>query len=207
MFWKSKDKEQVKLSRPRDLPEIIKKKIESNQMIDAGTLPFLKAVVKNNGKGEKAFDILIFDPSDAEARNIKIENYDTLKANPKLIMAEGSYNESDKTVDLSATQAIPKIKFFTENEIQKQIEALSTQGSEIFFFVNAGTGSGGPLGRGCVVVRVNTSVEGKKIKKFGIYGDSVVDMQPTKRETKIFDSDKSMEVAKWIATSHKARFC
>jgi hypothetical protein len=207
MFWKSKEKEQTKLSRPRDLPEIVKKQIESNRILDTDSLPFLKATVKQDGKGEKSFDILIYDPSDAEARGVKVDNYDSLKANPQLIMAEGFYNESDKKVELVTKQDISKNKFFTEDEIQKQIEGLTTPGSSVFFFVNAGTGSGGPLGRGCAIVKLNAPVEGKKIKKYGIYGASVVDMLPTNTENKIFDSDKPKDIMKWIATSHKPRFC
>jgi hypothetical protein len=207
MFWKSKDKDQQKASKPRDIPDIVKKKIESTQMVDAGSLPFLKAVVKNSAQGEKIFDIIIFDPNDADAREIKVVNYDSLLANPQLIMVEGSYNESAKTADLVAKQDIKKIKFFTEDEITKQIEGLTAPGSSVFFFTNAGTGSGGPLGRGCAIVKVNTPVEGKNIKKYGIYGAAVIDMQPAKNESKIFDSDNAKEVAKWIATSHKPRFC
>lgn len=206
MFWK-KDKDQKKLSRPRDIPEFVKKYIESNQLVDAGTLPFLKVVVKSSENGVKSSEIYVFDPSDAEAREIKVDNYDSLKANPLLVMLEGSMNESEKKVNLVAKKEIPKVKFYTEDEIQQQIEGLKTPGSSIFFYVNAGTGAGGPLGRGCAIVKLNASENGKKVKKYGVYGASVIDMQPLKNESKIYDSDKSKEVAKWIATSHKPRFC
>jgi hypothetical protein len=205
MFWK-KDKDQKKLSRPRELPEFVKKYIEANQFVDVASLPFLKVVVKASENGNKNSEIIVYDPSDAEAREIKVENYESIKANPALIMLEGSVNESEKKVNLAAKKNIPKIKFYTEDEIVQQIEGLKTPNSSIYFFVNAGTGSGGPLGRGCAIVKLN-SENGKKVKKYGIYGASVIDMQPSKNESKIFDSDKSKEVAKWIATSHKPRFC
>ena len=204
MFWK-KDKDQTKQARPRDLPDFVKKYVESKQLVDNGCLSFLKVVVKPGESGVK--NIYIFDPSDAEAREIKVENYDSLTANPALIMLEGSMNEAEKKVDLAAKQAIPKIKFFTEDEIQQQIEGLKDPGSSVFFFVNAGTGSGGPLGRGCAIVKVNASADGKKIKKYSVYGASVIDMHPAKNESKIYDSDKPKDIAKWVATSHKERFC
>jgi hypothetical protein len=204
MFWKRKDS---KLSGPRDIPEPVKKYIESAQMVDPSILPFLKTVTKTGDKGEKTFDVFIFDPSDAEAREIKVSNYDSVKQNPDLIIAEGTYDESTKKVQLTPKKAIPKIKLFTPEEIQSQIEGLNNPGSSVFFFVNAGTGAGGPLGRGAAVIKLNPTVDGKKPKKYGIYGTSIVNMQPTKNETKIWDSDKAGEVAKWVAASHAPRFC
>lgn len=204
MFWnKNKDK----LAGPKDIPDAVKKKIESTQMIDSGILPFLKVVMKANEKNPKIINISIFDPGEAEAREIKTQNYDTIRSVPNMVIAEGTLDETSKSVELSSKRAIPKMKFFTEDEIFQQIDALKDPGSSVFFFVNAGTGAGGPLGRGCAIVKVNASENGKKVKKYAVYGASVIDMQPTKNESKIFDSDKSKEVAKWIASSHKARFC
>jgi hypothetical protein len=204
MFWnKNKDK----LAGPKDIPDAVKKKIESTQMIDSTILPFLKMVMKNNEKNQNVKDILIYDPGEAEAREIKVQNYDTIKAIPSMIIAEGTLDESSKSAEITNKRTIPKVKFFTDQEILQQIEGLKDPGSSVFFFVNAGTGAGGPLGRGCAVVRVNNSSDGKKVKKYAIYGSSVIDMQPAKNESKIFDSDKASEVAKWISSSHKARFC
>jgi hypothetical protein len=208
MFWKrNKDAQGAKLSGPRDIPESVKKFLVSNKMVDEETVPFLKAVIKNKENSDKAFDIRIFDPSDAEAREIKVQNYDTLNANPALIIAEGSYDDSQKKVELNSLRVIPKMKFFTYDEILKQIEGLKDPGSSVFFYTNAGTGVGGPLGRGAALIKVNYPEEKKKIKKYGILGVCIVDGKPTQREDKIFDSDKPEEVAKWVSESHKTRFC
>jgi hypothetical protein len=204
MFW---NKKKDKLAGPKDIPEAVKKKIESTQMIDSGILPFLKVVMKGNEKNLRISDILIFDPGEAEAMEIKIQNYETIKSNPNMVIAEGTLDETSKSVELASKRAIQKVKYFTEDEIFQQIEGLKDPGSSVFFFVNAGTGAGGPLGRGCAIVKVNAGENGKKVKKYAVYGASVIDMQPTKNESKIFDSDKSKEVAKWIASSHKPRFC
>jgi len=210
VFWKRSNKEEskgAKLPGPRDVPEIAKKYIASNQMIDPGILPFLKAVTKPSAQEEKMTDIAIFDPSDAEARGVKVQNYDSLQSNPEMIIAEGHYSEIDKKVELTAKKAIPKVRLFTEAEILEQVEALKEPGSSVFFFMNAGTGVGGPLGRGAAVIRLNAPVAGKKVPKYAVYGASVVDMAPTKTETKIWDSDKAKDVAKWVANAQKPRFC
>ena len=209
MFWKRGGTEQkeAKLSAPKDINETVKKYIASVQMIDSGMLPFLKQVVKISEKGDKVSDIYIFDPLDAEARGIKVQNYDTVKANPDLIIAEGWFNEAEKKSELTHKKAIPKIKFFTDDEILQQIEGLKEPDSSVFFYVNAGTGVGGPLGRGAAVIRLNARSEGKKTKKYSIFGANIVDMQPTKSVSKIYDSDKAKEIAKWVSNSHKPRFC
>jgi|WetSurMetagenome_2_1015567.scaffolds.fasta_scaffold341448_2 hypothetical protein len=209
MFWKRNEKDQkgAKLSGPKDIPEIIKKYLAANPIIDAGIVPFLKIVVKSSEKGEKVNDVLIFDPSDADAREIKVQNFDSLKENPDMIIAEGWFDESAKKAELSPRKSVSKIKFYTQDEILKQIQGLKEPGSSVFFFTNAGAGAGGPLGRGAALVRVNPLAEGKKQKKYSVYGVCVVNMQPTSKENKIFESDKPAEIAKWISDSHKPRFC
>ena len=208
MFWKrNKDGQAAKQSGPRDIPESVKKYLIANKMVDEETVPFLKTVIKNKENSEKAFDIRIFDPADAEARVVKVQNYDTLNSNPALTIAEGWYDDSAKKVELNANRIIPKMKFSSYDEILKQIEGLKDPGSSVFFYTNAGAGVGGPLGRGAALIKVNYPEDKKKTKKYGIFGVCVVDGKPTQREVKIFDSDKASEIAKWVSESHKARFC
>jgi hypothetical protein len=208
MFWKKSDKDQkgTKLSGPKDIPEYVKKQITATKMVDAETLPFLKQVVKMR-EDNKIADVIIFDPAEAEAAELEKQNYDTIKAVPDLIVAEGWLNEFEKKVELTVKKSAQKIKFFTEQEILQQVEGLKDPGSSVFFYSNAGSGAGGPLGRGCVIIKLNADADGKKIKKYSIYAASVINMEPCKREVKIFDSDKSKEIAKWVVNSHKPRFC
>jgi hypothetical protein len=208
MFWKrNKEGQTARMSGPRDIPESVKKYLIANKMIDEETIPFLKAVVKGRENNDKATDIRIFDPSDAEARDVKVQNYDTLNGDSPLVIAEGYYDDSAKKVELNAKRIIPKIKFYSYDEILKQIMGLKDPGSSVFFYTNAGTGVGGPLGRGAAVIKVNTPEPNKKTKKYGVYGVGIVDGKPTLREDKIWDSDKPEEIAKWVADSHKPRFC
>jgi hypothetical protein len=153
------------------------------------------------------YDVFIYDPSDASARGITVHNYDTLKENPDLIIAEGWLDEVAKKTELLLIKAIPKIKFLTYDEILKQIEGLTEPGSSVFFYTNAGNGLGGPLGRGATLIRLNVPVEGKKTKKYGAYNVNVIDMQPGKNENKIYDTNRADELAKWTFATHKPRFC
>jgi len=209
MFWKrnQKGQEEHKLSGPRAIPRPVEKYLAANPIFDPGIVPFLMSVIKKAENQANVNDIFIFDPSDAEARKIKVENYNTLLNNPEIVLAEGWYDESSQKVELTPKKNLSKINLFTYEEILHQIEGLKEPGSSVFFFTNAGAGAGGPLGRGAALVRVNSPAEGKKVKKYAIYGVDIIDMLPGKNESKIFDSDKPVEIAKWIFTSHKARFC
>ncbi len=209
MFWKRSDKDQknVKLSGPRDLPEPVKKYLAADPNIDPGIIPFLKVAMKNGEKGDRVFDVRVFDPADAEAKGVKIQDYSTFNANPDLIIGEGYFDEAAKKADLTLKKSVQKIKFFTYEEILNQIKSLKDPGSYVFFYTNAGAGVGGPLGRGAALIRLNTAVEGKKVKKYSVYGVSIINMQPVQNENKIFDSDKPEEIAKWVASAHKPRFC
>jgi hypothetical protein len=207
MFGKNKDKEQKvhKLSGPRDVPQLVVKYLESNKVVDSGTLPFLKSLSKSSESGNGRYDIRIFDPADAEARHINVHNYDTLTEKPELTIAEGWYDEATKSVELAVKKTFPVVKLFTNEEIARQIEELKEPGSSVFFYTNAGTGSGGPLGKGAALIKNNIPVDGKKSKKYTVYGVNVIDMQPSPDGTKIFDTDKPVEIARWVADLHKPR--
>jgi hypothetical protein len=210
MFWnRNKEAAQKKLPAPTTVPELVKKSPQFAKGVDAGTTPFLKAATKGSEKGEKTYDVRIFDPADAEARHIAVKDYNSLTGHEELIIGEGWYSDAAKNVDLNIKRQIPPPKLLTYGEILPQIEGLKEPGSSVFFYMSAGPGAGGPLGRGASVISLNTplTAEGKKQKKYSIYGGNVVDMQPTDVTLKIFDSDKATDIAKWIAESQKPRFC
>jgi hypothetical protein len=204
MFWKKKDAS--KLQGPKEVPEPIKKHFLAQKEIDPGSVPFLKAVYKGNENGAKNQAVRIFDPSDAEARKVAVKDFDTLNDNPAMVIAEGQYDDSTKKVDIIIKKALPSVKLLTLDEIQQQLEALKDPGASAFFFMAAGPAAGGPLGRGCSIVRVNAQNGEKKQKKYTIYGAGVIDMQPVKDELKIFDSDKANDIAKWLVEAQKQRF-
>jgi hypothetical protein len=205
MFWKRKetDQKEAKLSGPVNLAEPVKKSLASDPNIDPAILAFLKSVVKPGEKGPRVFDIRVFDPSEAEAQDIKVQDYNTLTENPGLIIAEGVLDEASKKAELKLKKDNLKIKFLSYDEILQQIEELKESGSSVFFYTNAGAGIGGPLGRGAALIRRNGP--DKKQRKYSVFAVNIVDMQPTEKENKIFDSDKADQIAKWVAESHKPR--
>jgi hypothetical protein len=204
MFWRKKDPN--KLPGPKELQEPVKKLLLSQREIDPGSVPFLKYVQKNNANGSKTLEMRIFDPSDAEARKVVVKDFNTLTDHPEIVVAEGQYDEATKKPALSIRKQLPSVKLLTLDEIQRQIEALKDPGASAFFYMAAGPASGGPLGRGCSIIRVNGNDGPKKQKKFTILGAAVIDMIPSKDELKIFDSDKAKDVAKWLVEAQKPRF-
>jgi hypothetical protein len=206
MFWKNKDAGS-KLPGPRDIPEPVKKQLVDSGAIDPDVISFLKAVVKNNEKEARMLDVRIFDPADAEARGIKVNDFNSLNDTPEMIIAEGWLNEATKQSNMQIKINIPKAGLLKFEEIILQIEALKEPGSSVFYYMAAGTGAGGPLGRGAAVVKFNDGNSGKKPKKYTIYGASVINMQPTQNLIKLWDSDKARDVAKWLAEGQRPRFC
>ena len=209
LFQRSSDKNKTeKLAAPKSIPDIVTKYLVAENKISADILPFLKLVSKARGNDDKAVDIRIFDPSDAEARGVSVKNYNDLTENPSMIIGEGWMNETTKKVEISVNAKFEKPRLFSMDEILRQIESLQTPGSSVFFFLAAGPGAGGPLGRGAAIVRFNGNVEkNSKTKKYSISTTKVIDNLPVKEESFLFSTDKSKDAAKWVADGHKPRFC
>jgi hypothetical protein len=206
MFWNKKDKPDKSLA-PRVIPEFVVKYLASENKISAVVLPFLKAVIKPRDKEGKVEDIRIFDPGDADAQKIVVRDYDTLTQNPTLIIGDGWIDQTTKKAEIDMKIKCEMPKLFTEAEILQQIESLQTPGSSVFYFQAAGTGSGGPLGRGAALVRLNENKDEKQKNKYLIYGASIIDGKPAGEENFIFGTNKSKDVAKWMIQGHRARFC
>jgi hypothetical protein len=58
-------------------------------------------MVEKSGESEKRYAIPIFDPCDAEARDIKVVNYDTLNEYTELIIADGWFDTGSKQTGLN----------------------------------------------------------------------------------------------------------
>jgi hypothetical protein len=205
MFWKKKDKAE-KSSSPKDIPEFVQKYLFTENKIYADILPFLKVVTKERSNEDRVVDLRIFDPSDAEAHKLNVTNYDFLGSNPNLVIAEGWMDQSNKKADITMKVKYEKPKFFTEAEILQQIESLQAPGSCIFFLMAAGSGVGGPLGRGGAVIRLNDHKDEKKKHKYLVSCVNIIDGTPYGKEMPIYESDKAKELAKWVKDGHKPRF-
>jgi len=152
--------------------------------------------------GEKGFDVRIFAEYEVTANNIKIKDYTTLDQYPKLILFEGWFDNETKKVELEEKRTMPKVTIHTEKEIQQQIEALSEQGSQVFFYLNASPASGGPLGRGAALVELNPKYPAKGQKKYTLTAVYVDGMELTGKGIRMLDSNEPKHVARWIKERH-----
>jgi hypothetical protein len=195
-----------KLPGPRQIPGLVGKHLTAEYKMDAELVRILKAVVRKRPHAEVAFDCRIFDQSEAEAKEVQIKDYTSLDGNPDLILYEGWFDEETKRVEMAEKRKISfDVSLFTETEILQKIEALSEPASTVFFYQAAGPALGGPLGRGAAVVQLNPNYPGKKGKKYVIYTTNVVGMEPSAKCNKLYESDKTKEIAKWVAQGHYKR--
>ena len=77
MFWgKKKAKEEGKLSAPKAIPGRVINYSVAERKMDPDLVKLLKALVRKRAAGdeEAAFDIRIFDDSEALAKNVKVKD-------------------------------------------------------------------------------------------------------------------------------------
>jgi hypothetical protein len=205
IFGKKSTKDEAKLKKPQPIPEPAQKYLVKEYKLSPDLTALLKAVLRGNGNGENKYDIRIFDESDSLARKTPVADYATLDSHPELILYEGTYDQAAKKAELREMKKLVwETPFFSEAEIAAKIEALSQPGDSVFFYQARGGAHGGPLGMGASVVELNPGYAEKKGKKYNIYTTDVIDMLPVNRGQKLFDTNKTKDIAKWIKDSlHK----
>lgn len=195
-----------KLPGPMQIPGLVGKHLLTEYKMEPDLMQILKAVVRKNPKAVKMFDCRIFDPSEAEASEIRIKDYTSLDEHPELLLYEGWFDEGSKHAELKEVKKLSfNVPLLTEMEILQKIEALNEPGSMAFFYQARGPAVGGPLGRGVAIVELNPNYSGKKGKKYIIYTANVVGMEPVSRRQKLYESDKPKELARWVKESHHKR--
>jgi len=196
-----------KLPGPRDIPGLIQKYLINERKMDPDLVPILKSTIRHKqDSGQKAFYIRIFDDSDAAAHKVQVKDYNTFENYPDLVIYDGWFDDATKQIELVEKKKITQgTTLFSQDEILQKIEGLTEPGSTVFFYMARGPGNGGPLGRGAAVVELNHQIQGKKTKKYTIYGANVIDMKPVGKGDKVFDSDKAKDIAKWIKEAHHKR--
>jgi len=203
---KEKTKKVEKLPGPKAIPGLVQNHLVAERKMDPDLVRILKAVVRESTNGQRAFNIRVFDESEALAKKVTVKDYTSLDEHPDLIIYEGSFDEASKRVELEEKKKlISDTTIFTEGEIQQKIEALTEPGSTVFFYTARGPRHGGPLGMGAAIVELNPNYPGKKQKKYILYTADVVDMQPVDKGAKLFDSDKLKDIARWIKEAHHKR--
>jgi len=210
MFWGKKSaKEEVnkeKLTGPQAIPDLIQKHLATEWKMNPDLVNLLKALLRKNPNGEKSFHIRIFDELEAKAKKVQVKDYTSLEEHPDLTIYEGQVDEAARQVNLEEKKkVIWDVPLFTQEEIQKKIEALPEPGSSVFFYQARGVGAGGPLGMGASIIELNPKYPGKMQKKYIVYSANVIDMQPAGKGQKLFDSDKPKEIASWVKERHLKR--
>jgi len=194
-----------KLPAPRQIPGIVGKHLVAEYNMDTALLQILKSVVRKKPQAERAFDCRIYDPAEAEAKEIRIQDYTSLDGNSDLILYEGWFDEETKHVEMAEKRKISlNVTLFTKTEIQHKIEALSEPGSSVYFYQAVGRGFGGPLGRGAAVIELNPN-HPKKGKKYNIYTTNVIGTEPSTKHSKLYESDKPKEISDWVVQGHRKR--
>lgn len=210
MIWGKKtekgEEKKEKLAGPEEIPGPVQNYLVAEKKIDPDIVKLLKAVLRKSEAGEDVFNIRIFDNSEAIAKKKQVKNYSSLDEYPDLIIYEGIFDKKSKQIKLEEKKEfIWNVPLLTQEQIQQKIEALSVPGETVFFYTARGGKSGGPLGMGAAVVELNPNYPGKKQKKYIVYMADVIDMKPFDKGDRIFDSDKSKDIAKWIKDAHHKR--
>ena len=207
MFWgKKSDKEDEKLRGPRPIPGLVREHLVAKWKMDSNFVELLTAVMRKRANGGAAFDIRVFDESEALVKKVQVKDYTSLDGSPDLIIYEGWFDNGSKQVNMEEKKKVDShTTIFTEAEIQQKIEDLKEPGSTAFFYMARGVAHGGPLGTGAAVIELNPNYPGKKQKKYILYLADVVDMQPVDQREKLFDSDKPKELASWVKERHHKR--
>jgi hypothetical protein len=207
MFWGKKSaKEEEKMLKPEVIPGLVQKHLVAERKMASDLVQLLKAVVRKSATGGTGFDIRVFDESEALAKKVQVKDYTSLDGRTDLIIYEGWFDEGSKQVKLEEKKRVSSdTPIFTEAAIRQKIETLKEPGSTVFFYMAVGSKHGGPLGMGAAVIELNPNYPGKKQKKYNVYTTDVVDMQPIGKEPKLFDSDKSKEIASWVKNAHHKR--
>jgi hypothetical protein len=206
MFGIKSNNKNEKMTGPRPIASTVEKHMVSDMKTNPEWIPFLRSVIRHDGRGENAYDIRIIDEADAKAKGIKIENFLTLNEHPDLILYEGWVDEATKRTELIEKKKVNlETRIYDEGEIAEQIEAMQTPGSTVFFYQARGPGHGGPLGMGAAVVELNPKYDGKKEKKYNIYFANVIDGKPTEKRTFATQLEKAKDAAKYVKEAHVAR--
>jgi hypothetical protein len=210
MFWGKKstkeEEKKEKLSGPKEIPGLVQNYLAAERKMNSDLVKLLKAVVRKSPTGETAFNIRVFDGSEALAKKVQVKDYTSLDESPDLIIYEGWFDEGSKQVKLEEKKRVNwDTPIFTQAEIQQKIETLREPGSMVFFYMARGSAHGGPLGMGAAVIELNPNYPGKKQKRYIIYVADVIDMQPVGKGQKLFDSDKPKDIARWVKDGHHKR--
>ena len=212
MFWRKKSSEEPtkepraeKLPGPKQIPETVRKYVVNQQKKDPTLLASFKAVLRKRSNGESAFDIRLFDESEAIVKDVAVKDYTSLDEHLELIFYEGWFDKKSGQVELQEKRALkakPEVPTLSEAEILQKIEGLAQPGSTVFFYLGGSPAYGGPFSRGAAVVERNPNYPVERQKKYLVYLANVDGLELVSKRKKMFDADRPKEIAKWVKERH-----
>jgi len=191
-----------KLPGPKFLPDILNDYLVKQMAKETNWVRGLSMVIRPKSGGGKGFDVRIFAQYEASTSGAKIKDYTTLDQYPQLVLFEGWFDKEAKKVELEEKRVVPKVTIYTEKEIQQKIEALNEKENKAHFFLASSPASGGPLGRGAALVELNPNYPAKGQKKYILTAVSVKETEPAAKGMKMFDTNDSKSLARWIKERH-----
>ncbi len=109
-FWqKEKDREkisatgEVKLAKPRDLPQQIGMYLVTRLKLDPDWVWNLKCVMRPKADVKRVFEIKVFNPATAAGKGVSVSSFSTLDQHPDLILFHGSFNKNTGNVEMEKT--------------------------------------------------------------------------------------------------------
>ena len=104
-FWKktpdqngSTTAQTPKSARPKDLPEVVGRKMVVSLKMDPDLVWALKCVSRPLEGRKKEYEFMIFNPHKAVTAGIAVKDWSTLEARPDLILHSGHYNKETGSV-------------------------------------------------------------------------------------------------------------
>lgn len=111
MFWKKQrvtgtETKVEKLPGPEEIPELAGRFLVVMKKRDPDWVWKLKSVVRNRPESKDAFDVRVFDESQAAQKGVKVKNWTTLDEQPDLILYEGWFNKKTLEAELEERKRV-----------------------------------------------------------------------------------------------------
>jgi hypothetical protein len=105
-FWKKTDIEKPanyyknsRLSKPKDIPEAIGRKMVKGLRLDPDEVWQLKYVTRPSNDQTGIYEFRLFDPDKAKRAGVTVRDWTSLDDRPELILYTGRYNKGGKSTD------------------------------------------------------------------------------------------------------------
>jgi hypothetical protein len=115
-FWEKSASKEVpekvlkeKALKTREIPDTVGRELVTKMGKDPDWVWKLKAALRQRPDAKSAFDFRIFSEEQAGSKKVAIKNYDSLDANPELILFEGWYDKKTNKVEVRESGKTDKV--------------------------------------------------------------------------------------------------